>query len=106
MPGATPPRRPHPTLQRPHAPPRFATTSSKCPLAPPSTLRYLPLLTVSCAELRYEGAVWVRWPRRRRGGVVEGRFLRVMSFNVRGASHRDGINAWPDRAEINGRTKI
>jgi hypothetical protein len=27
-----------------------------------------------------------------------------MSFNVRGASHKDGINAWPDRAEINVRT--
>jgi endonuclease/exonuclease/phosphatase family metal-dependent hydrolase len=35
---------------------------------------------------------------------MEGRTLRVMSFNVRGASHRDGINAWPDRAEINVRT--
>jgi endonuclease/exonuclease/phosphatase family metal-dependent hydrolase len=32
---------------------------------------------------------------------MEGRSLRVMSFNVRGASHRDGINAWPDRARIN-----
>src|SRR4028119_647537 len=27
-----------------------------------------------------------------------------MSCSVRGASHRDGINAWPDRAEINVRT--
>ncbi len=35
---------------------------------------------------------------------MEGRSLRVMSFNVRGASHRDGINAWPDRAGINVRT--
>jgi len=35
---------------------------------------------------------------------MEGRTLRVMSFNVRGASHKDGINAWPDRAEINVRT--
>jgi endonuclease/exonuclease/phosphatase family metal-dependent hydrolase len=30
--------------------------------------------------------------------------VRVMSFNVRGASHRDGINAWPRRAEINVKT--
>jgi len=35
---------------------------------------------------------------------MESRTLRVMSFNVRGASHRDGINAWPGRAEINVRT--
>ena len=35
---------------------------------------------------------------------MDGRTLRVMSFNVRGASHRDGINAWPGRAEINVRT--
>lgn len=35
---------------------------------------------------------------------MEDRSLRVMSFNVRGASHRDGINAWPGRAEINVKT--
>ncbi|HEV2742112.1 MAG TPA: endonuclease/exonuclease/phosphatase family protein [Rubrobacter sp.] len=35
---------------------------------------------------------------------MEGRSLRVMSFNVRGASHRDGINAWPERAGINVQT--
>ena len=35
---------------------------------------------------------------------MEGRGMRVMSFNVRGASHRDGINAWPGRAGINVRT--
>lgn len=30
--------------------------------------------------------------------------VRVMSFNVRGASHRDGINAWEARADLNVRT--
>ena len=35
---------------------------------------------------------------------MEGRTLRVMSFNVRGASHRDGINAWEGRARLNVET--
>ena len=35
---------------------------------------------------------------------MESRGMRVMSLNVRGASHRDGINAWPGRAGINVRT--
>lgn len=30
--------------------------------------------------------------------------VRVMSFNVRGASHRDGINVWQVRAELNVQT--
>lgn len=30
--------------------------------------------------------------------------VRVMSFNVRGASHRDGINAWEERAGLNVQT--
>ena len=30
--------------------------------------------------------------------------VRVMSFNVRGASHNDGINAWEARADLNVRT--
>jgi endonuclease/exonuclease/phosphatase family metal-dependent hydrolase len=37
-------------------------------------------------------------------GGMEGRNLRVMSFNVRGASHRDGINAWEKRADLNVET--
>ena len=35
---------------------------------------------------------------------MEGRNVRVMSFNVRGASHRDGINAWEKRARLNVET--
>ena len=35
---------------------------------------------------------------------MEERNLRVMSFNVRGASHRDGINVWEKRAALNVET--
>src|SRR3712207_8581983 len=42
-------------------------------------------------------------PTKRRRGM-ESRTLKVMSFNVRGASHRDGVNAWPGRAGINVET--
>lgn len=35
---------------------------------------------------------------------MDGCRVRVMSFNVRGASHRDGINAWEARADLNVRT--
>ena len=35
---------------------------------------------------------------------MESRAIRVMSFNVRGASHRDGINAWENRARLNVET--
>ena len=34
-------------------------------------------------------------------GALAGCPVRVMSFNVRGASHRDGINAWEGRAALN-----
>lgn len=34
-------------------------------------------------------------------GILDGRIIRVMSFNIRGASHRDGINAWEGRAHLN-----
>ena len=35
---------------------------------------------------------------------MDGRTLRVMSFNVRGASHRDGINVWEGRSALNVET--
>ncbi|CAA9438637.1 MAG: hypothetical protein AVDCRST_MAG22-3880 [uncultured Rubrobacteraceae bacterium] len=35
---------------------------------------------------------------------MDGRTLRVMSFNIRGASHRDGINVWEGRAALNVET--
>jgi endonuclease/exonuclease/phosphatase family metal-dependent hydrolase len=35
---------------------------------------------------------------------MESRTIKVMSFNIRGASHRDGINAWEGRARLNVET--
>jgi endonuclease/exonuclease/phosphatase family metal-dependent hydrolase len=39
---------------------------------------------------------------RKIGGAMEARLLKVMSFNIRGFSHRgDGINRWENRAALN-----